>query len=116
MHHRFVQSDFAAARYGRLVSSTSEATGATEVVIERSPADVLRLAVAAALIVALVLLDIVAGNSIRVFAAELVEGVDAFPSWLLDGVVAAARLGVLGAVVGALVLGLATVNTREIRL
>jgi hypothetical protein len=75
---------------------------ASHVPIERSPADVLRLVVAMSVGVALLLMERLFGDTLVGFASDLLSGLDAIPSWIIDVVVIGTR--VLGAVV--LVAGL----------
>ena len=74
--------------------------------VARSPSDVLRLAVAAALLLVLLLLQWLAGDALIAFAEELLQGLDALPDWIVDVIFIATR--VLGAVVlvGALVVAI----------
>ena len=74
--------------------------------VARSPSDVLRLAVAAALLLVLLLLQWLAGDALIAFAEELLRGLDALPDWIVDVVFIATR--VLGTVVlvGALVMAI----------
>jgi tRNA A-37 threonylcarbamoyl transferase component Bud32 len=65
--------------------------------ITRSPADVLRLLVAFGVAVALILVEWLFGDTLVGFASDLLRGLDAFPTWMLDLVVVGTR--VLGVVV-----------------
>ena len=65
--------------------------------IERSPADVLRLVVAAALWIALLLVEWLFGDTLIAFGSDLLRGLDALPKWLIDVVVVGTRI--LGVVV-----------------
>lgn len=65
--------------------------------IERSPADVLRLAVAAGELVILLLVEWLFGDTLVAFASDLLRGFDALPTWMVDLVVVGTRL--LGVVV-----------------
>ena len=60
--------------------------------IERSPADVLRLVVAAALLLVLLLVERVFGNTLVGFASDLLRGLDAVPQWIVDVVVVGTRV------------------------
>jgi undecaprenyl-diphosphatase len=60
--------------------------------VERSPVDVLRLAVALTLLLALVLFDAVFGNAVREFQADLLRGLDAFNVTVITIFVAAVRV------------------------
>jgi undecaprenyl-diphosphatase len=70
--------------------------------IERSPADVLRLVVAAAAALALAVGHALFGATLVGFAADVLRGLDALPSWLATAVLVGVR--VLSAVVLAIVL------------
>ncbi len=59
---------------------------------ERSPVDVLRLAVGAVLLAVVIGIDAVFGETVRTFASELFRGVDAIPDWLLTTVIVGSRL------------------------
>ena len=94
------------------------AMAATEVVasrpdrVIRAPSDVLRLAVASAALVALVIVGRLFDETIVGFAADLLRGLDALPSWLVTALVATGQ--VLGVVllVTALVAALVRWDTR----
>ncbi len=60
--------------------------------IERSPADVLRLVVAAVLVLVVLLLDQLFGETLSGFAADLARGLDAFPEWVIDAIVTGTRI------------------------
>ncbi len=64
---------------------------------ERSPADVLRLVVAGAAWLTLLLIEGLFGNTLIAFESDLLRGLDALPPWLVDLVVIATRI--LGVVV-----------------
>jgi undecaprenyl-diphosphatase len=70
---------------------------ADSVPIERSPADVLRLAVAAGLLVLLLLVEWLFGDTLLAFGSDLLRGLDALPQWLVD--VGAAGTRILAVVV-----------------
>ena len=78
-------------------SPPSTAPHAASPSVARSASDVLRLAVAAALLLVLLLLQWLAGDALIAFAEELLRGLDALPDWIVDVVFIATR--VLGAVV-----------------
>jgi tRNA A-37 threonylcarbamoyl transferase component Bud32 len=59
---------------------------------ERSPVDVLRLAVAATLLLALALVGWWAGTTVTSFLADLFRGLDAVPDWLASTIVVGTRL------------------------
>ncbi len=60
--------------------------------IERSPADVLRLVVAVAVALALLVVEWLFGGALVGFAADLLRGLDALPSWIIDVVVVGTRI------------------------
>jgi undecaprenyl-diphosphatase len=60
--------------------------------VERSPSDVLRLAVAVVLLAALVVVQAVFGDTLVTFAAELLRGLDALPHWIVHTVVVGTRV------------------------
>src|SRR5437016_1121689 len=78
---------------------------------ERSPVDVLRLAVAGTLLVLLAALGWWAGDTISSFLADLFRGLDAVPDWLATGIVVGTRLLATVAFVGG--LGAAVVARRS---
>jgi len=80
---------------------------------ERSPVDVLRLAVATTLLVVLAAVGWWAGTSVSTFLADLFRGLDAIPSWLATTVVVATRLLATVAFLGGLA---ATILSRRMRL
>lgn len=59
--------------------------------VERSPADVLRLIVAAAALVALVVVEWLFGDTLVAFGSDVLRGLDAVPQWMIDVVVLATR-------------------------
>ena len=60
--------------------------------VERSPADVLRLVVAAAVWLALLLVEWLFGDTLIGFGSDLLRGFDALPQWLIDVVVVGTRI------------------------
>ncbi len=72
--------------------------------IERSPSDVLRLIVAFFVLLGLMLLDWLAGNTLVKFLHDLLSGLDAMPTWILDAFVIGTRI----AAVALVVLGVVT--------
>ena len=70
--------------------------------IERSPADVLRMVVAAVAVLATLVVEWLFGDTLVAFASDLLRGLDAVPSWILDVVVLGTRI-LWVIVVGALV-------------
>jgi glycosyltransferase 2 family protein len=69
----------------------------------RSPADVLRLVVAAVLLLAMLLMQWLVGDTLTAFAADLLRGIDALPTWIVHVVIVGTRV----LVVVVLVAGLA---------
>jgi glycosyltransferase 2 family protein len=67
------------------------------VLIERSPADVVRVVVAAAAVLVLLLIEWLFGDTLVAFATQLLRGLDALPQWIVDVVVIGTR--VLAAVI-----------------
>ncbi len=68
----------------------------------RSPADILRLIVAAAAVVVTFLVAWLFGDTVVVFASDFLGGIDALPNWLLTVVIAGTRLLVIAVLVGGL--------------
>jgi undecaprenyl-diphosphatase len=60
--------------------------------IARSPADVLRLVVAAVVVAVVLLVEWVFGKTLVAFASDLLRGLDAIPSWIVDAIVVGTRL------------------------
>ena len=69
----------------------SDAVEPTAVYVVRSPADVLRLVVALACLVALLLIEWLFGDTLVGFASDLFRGLDALPDWIVDVLSAATR-------------------------
>ena len=65
--------------------------------MQRSPADVLRLVVAGAVVMSLLGVEWLFGDTLVGFASDLLRGLDAVPQWILDVVVIGTRI--LGLVV-----------------
>lgn len=68
---------------------------------ERSPADVLRLVVSAAAVLIVLGVEWIFGDALVAFASDLLRGIDAVPTWIVDVVVVGTRIlavCVLGAV------------------
>jgi undecaprenyl-diphosphatase len=61
-------------------------------VIVRSPADVLRLVVAGVVLVVVLVIEWLFGDSLVSFASDLLRGLDALPDWLTDLAVIATRV------------------------
>ncbi len=68
----------------------------------RSPADFLRLIVAAIAVVIVFLVAWLFGDTVVVFASDFLAGIDAVPDWLLTAVVAGTRLLTIVVLVGGL--------------
>ena len=88
------------------VAPTVQVTEAPLAAVERSPADVLRVVVAAIGIVVLVVIRWIAGDDEAQTARNLFRGLDELPSWLLSAIVS--TTWVLAAIVvgGGLVVGI----------
>jgi glycosyltransferase 2 family protein len=84
--------------------------GGTEVIetpgpaVERSPSDVLRLAVAATLLLILFVSQALFGDTVIAFLDQLLRGLDALPSWIVHTVVAGTRILAAVVLVGGLVV------------
>jgi tRNA A-37 threonylcarbamoyl transferase component Bud32 len=59
--------------------------------IERSPADILRVVVAAVIVLVVVVLDWIFGDTLVSFASDLLRGFDAVPEWIGQVIVLVAR-------------------------
>jgi undecaprenyl-diphosphatase len=70
----------------------SDETHPTAVYVTRSPADVLRLVVALAALVVLLLLEWLFGDTLVGFASDLLRGLDALPHWIVETLSIAIRL------------------------
>ena len=68
----------------------------------RSPADILRLIVAAAAAVVTFLMAWLFGDTVAAFASDFLAGIDALPDWLLTLLIAGTRLLVIAVLVGGL--------------
>jgi len=71
--------------------------------IERSPADVLRLVVAAVMVLLVVIVEWIFGDHLVSFASDLLRGLDAVPEWIIRVVVLATRVLALIVLGGGLV-------------
>jgi len=71
--------------------------------VARSPADILRLVVAAVIVLTLLLLEWIAGDTLVAFASDLLRGLDAIPQWIIDFVVIGTRVLVVVVLGGGLV-------------
>ena len=60
--------------------------------IERSPADVVRLVIAATALLALLLLEWIFGDTLVAFGTEVLRGLDALPQWIVNVVIVGTRL------------------------
>jgi len=91
--------------HGTVARVTS--TEAVRPQVERSPADLLRLVVALATALVLVVIERLYGDTLVAFASDLASGLQAIPGWIVDVVVVGTRiLGVIffgGGLVWALV-------------
>ena len=67
--------------------------------IERSPSDVLRLIVAFFVLLGLMLLDWLAGDTLVRFLHDLLSGLGAMPTWILDAFVIGTRIAAIALVV-----------------
>ncbi|HTN79914.1 MAG TPA: hypothetical protein VMK16_09590 [Acidimicrobiales bacterium] len=67
--------------------------------IERSPSDLLRLIVAAVALLALMLLDWLAGDTLVSFLHDFLAGLNAVPTWILDTFVIATRVAFIALIV-----------------
>ena len=60
--------------------------------IERSPADILRLVVATAVLLVVLIIASLFGDTLVAFASDLLRGLEAIPSWIIDVVVIGTRI------------------------
>ncbi len=60
--------------------------------IQRSPADVVRLVTAAVILIALLLIEWLFGDTLVAFGTDLLRGLDALPNWIVDVVIVGTRL------------------------
>jgi tRNA A-37 threonylcarbamoyl transferase component Bud32 len=81
--------------------------GVDPTLTKQAPSDVLRMVVAAALLVAVVLLGLLFGGSITHAVADLLRGFDELPGWLVTAQIAIAELAAL------LLLGLLAANAVQ---
>ena len=72
--------------------------------VARSPSDVLRFVVGTVLLLALLLVQWLWGETLVTFASELFQGLSALPSWIVGAVVAGTRVLAVVFLVGGLVL------------
>jgi undecaprenyl-diphosphatase len=72
--------------------------------VERSPSDILRLVVAAVVLVVLLIIQALFGNTIVEFTADLLNGLAALPTWILDTLVIGTRILAVVILVGGLVV------------
>jgi undecaprenyl-diphosphatase len=94
------------------VVDTHTSTKAVSPEIVRSPSDVLRLAVGGVLLLSLLLVQWLWGETLVAFASELFQGFAALPSWLVGVIVAGTRLLAVVVLVGGLVLAVRAGGTR----
>jgi undecaprenyl-diphosphatase len=59
---------------------------------ERSPVDVLRLVVGAVVLVVVLVLEVLFGDRINEGVADLFDGLDSLPTWLIDVIIVTSRL------------------------
>ncbi len=83
---------------------TAEVVEAPRPSVERSPSDILRLVVAAVVLVVLLIVQGLFGNTIVEFTADLLNGLAALPTWILDTLVIGTRILAVVVLVGGLVL------------
>jgi len=76
--------------------------GSISQTMARSPADVLRLVVAAVAVVLLLVLEWLFGDALVGFASDLMSGLHALPQWIVDVVVGATRVISIAVLVGGL--------------
>ena len=67
--------------------------------LERSPSDVLRLIVAFVVLLGLMLLDWLAGDTLVTFVHDLLSGLDSVPTWILDTFVIVTRFAAIAIVI-----------------
>ncbi len=67
--------------------------------IQRSPADILRLVVAAVVVLILLVVEWLFGDTLVAFASDLLRGLDALPQWIIAAIVIGTRI------LGLIVLG-----------
>jgi glycosyltransferase 2 family protein len=75
--------------------------------LERSPADVLRVVAAGAVLLLLVVVRWLFGDDLVSFGSDLLRGFDAFPQWVIDLVVLGTRVLAVTVLVGGLIWSLA---------
>ncbi len=80
--------------------------------VDRSPADVLRLAVGVALLLLLALVTSWFGDTLVGFASDLLRGLDALPDWAVRIGIAATRLITVATLLAGLVVTIARSGTR----
>lgn len=86
-----------------LLDAVARRSVAPAVSVERSPADVLRLVVAAAAYLGLLILERLFGETLVAFGSDLLRGLDALPQWVIDLIVVGTRLLALVLLGGGLV-------------
>ena len=87
---------------------------AASVTIVRSPADVLRAVVAAVVLLVVVLVEWLFGDTLVSFASDLLAGFGALPHWIVDLVVIGTRLVALAVLVVGVVLTAARSGRRMV--
>ena len=86
------------------LASPTASTPSASPTVAQSPSDVLRLAVATVLLLGLLLVQWLWGDTLITFAGNLLQGLDALPAWLVDVVVVGTRVLALIVLVGGLIL------------
>jgi undecaprenyl-diphosphatase len=84
----------------------TEITEADTSGVSRSPADVLRLVVALAVVLALLFVQWLFGDTLVTFTGDLLAGLSAIPTWILDIIIVGTRLLAIVAVVGLVVFAI----------
>jgi hypothetical protein len=88
--------------------ATDHVTEASVPVVRGSPVDVLRLITAASGVLVIVVIALLFGDTLTTFAAQLLTGLDAVPTWIVDVVVVGLRIlgvAVLGGILVFVVSG-----------
>ncbi|MET0904007.1 MAG: hypothetical protein ABWZ52_12260 [Acidimicrobiales bacterium] len=80
--------------------------------MERSPADVLRFAVALTALLLFTLISWLFGDTLVGFTSDLLRGLDALPDWLVRGIAAASRVLAFVVLVGGLIVTVARTGMR----
>ena len=80
--------------------------------MERSPADVLRFAVALTALLLFTLVSWLFGDTLVGFTSDLLRGLDALPDWLVRGLAAASRVLAVVVLVGGLIVTVVRTGRR----